>query len=299
MRLRRPILLATLLVPSMVMLAPREAAGWSRDGHRIVCRIAWRLLDDARRREVDRLVDAYRDPEGNAIATYWNSCYFADDARSKARSDTARWSRFRPFEPWHFANVARTTALVPDTACNCVISAVARHSDSLRNATTDRAKAEALFFLSHWIGDIHQPLHVGYFDDLGGNSVRPIAGGFYPANNLHSLWDGDIIAKSVERNDWQAFADRLVRDITPAQQALWIQSGPVTWAQESYNLITRPAAQYCTWTTDGGVPTCSAISSERFLAEQYQNEFADDVAQRLQQAGVRLAEYLRRHLPAP
>jgi hypothetical protein len=113
---------------------------------------------------------------------------------------------------------------------------------------------------------------------------------------MHGVWDSGIIAKLVGPNGWRLFADRVAREITPAQNDTWIASPPVTWAQESYNLATRPAARYCNWQLVSGVQTCARIAQERTLNQTYQNEFSDDVVERLQQAGARLADLLRRHL---
>ena len=276
---------------------PREASAWSRDGHRIVCRIAWQLLDQARRAEVERLTSAYRDPDGQALTSYWDACAYADDVRVKARS-TPSWNRFAVFETWHFANVPRTTTRLPTPPCQvpCVITAVTAHADSLRQATSDRSRGEALFFVSHWVGDLHQPLHVAFADDRGGNGVRPIGGGYYTAGNLHALWDGGLLGKLLASRHWQEFADSLTTEISPAQRATWIQGAPVDWAQESYNLVTSRKARYCTWNVVGGAATCEARPGGRTLDASYQLEFGDDVAGRLQMAGVRLVRILQEHL---
>jgi hypothetical protein len=280
-----------------VCLSPRQAAAWNRDGHRIVCRIAWQLLDQARRAEMERLTSAYRNPDGQPLASFFDACSYADVVRAQARS-TPTWSRFRALEPWHFANVPRNTTRLPTPPCQvpCVITAVQVHADSLRFAGNDASRAEALFFVSHWIGDMHQPLHVAFEDDRGGNNVRPIEGGFYTVPNMHALWDGGLLGRLLGSRPWQDFADELARGITPGQRAGWIRGTASDWAQESYDLVTSPAAQYCDWEEIGGARTCSARAGGRTLGESYQAEFADDVALRLQQAGVRLAEMIRLNL---
>ena len=123
----------------------------------------------------------------------------ADEARSKARDNVPGWDRFDPFENWHFLNVPRTTRSVEQSHChdNCVLTGIAHHAEALTTASTDRDRAEALFFLGHWIGDVHQPLHISYVDDRGGNDIKPINGGFYASSNLHAVWDSGIIAKAI------------------------------------------------------------------------------------------------------
>jgi nuclease S1 len=290
------LILATLLTLSI----PREAKAWSRDGHRIVCRIAWFLLDDARRVEIERLTSTYRDDDGQPLISFWDACSFPDEVRAKAANNPA-FRRFAVFETWHYANVPRSTTQLPDPPCQvpCVINAIPAHADSLRRATNDRSRAEAVFFLSHWVGDMHQPLHLGYQDDRGGNDIRPIEGGYYSVSSMHALWDGGIPGKLFASATWQAFADQLAIDITPAQRATWIQGSATDWAQESYNLITSPKAQYCEWQSIGGSMSCMSRPGSRVISEQYQAEFADDVMMRLQQAGVRLAELLRTNLNVP
>ncbi len=289
-----------LLGACLVAFVPRQAQAWSRDGHRIVCRIAWQLLDQARRAEIERLTSTYRNPDGQPVGPYWDACSYADDVRTKA-GNSRTWSRFGVFETWHYANVPRSTTALPTPPCQvpCVILAVNVHADLLRRALEDGAKAEALFFLSHWVGDLHQPLHLGFADDRGGNDVRPIEGGYYSVSNMHALWDGGLLSKLLGTTSWQGFADTLARRITPAQQASWITDNPTHWAQESYNIVTSPAFQYCDWQVSGGAATCAPRAGTRTLGESYQLEFGDDVALRLQQAGVRLAEFIRQSLTIP
>lgn len=298
--MKRRIATAIVLMLLASSAAPREGLAWSRDGHRIVCRIAWQMLDSPRRAEIERLTSSYRNPDDQPVSSYWDACSYADDVRARANASPA-WRRFAVFETWHYANVPRTTTRLPTPPCRaaCVITAVAAHSDSLRMVNGDASRTEALFFLSHWVGDLHQPLHLGFADDRGGNDVRPIEGGYYSVSNMHALWDVGIPARIIGQSTWQDVADQLARDITPAQRATWIQGSAADWSQESYNLITSPGAMYCEWQVVGGAATCAARPGSRRLGEPYQLEFADDVAQRLQQAGVRLAEVLRANLPVP
>lgn len=292
---------AIVLILGLVLIAtPREARAWSRDGHRIVCRIAYQLLDAPRRAEVDRLTSVYRDPDGQPVSSYFDACAWADDVRAKANSSPL-WRRFAAFETWHYANVPRTTTRLTTPPCEapCVISAITVHGDSLRLAPTDLQKTEALFFLSHWVGDMHQPLHLGFADDRGGNDVRPIEGGFYSTSNLHATWDGGIPGKLFASASWQEFADRLASEITASQRAAWQQGTPTEWAQESYDIVTSQPFQYCEWQEIGGARTCVSRPGTRTLGEAYQQMFAPVVMQRLQQAGARLAALLRTHLSLP
>jgi S1/P1 Nuclease len=289
------------LVACLAVLCDANVSAWGPDGHRIVCLVAYQLLDAPRQGEIRRLTSVYRNPDGGGFEFFTDGCTFPDEARSKAKDNVPGWDKFDPFESWHFLNVPRTTIRVEDGHChgNCVLTGIARHTEALANASSDAARAEALFFLGHWLGDIHQPLHISYTDDLGGNGITPITGGFYPSPHLHGVWDSGIIAKAVGNDGWRIYADRLARDITPAERATWIDGQALSWAQESYNLITRPKAQYCAWQNVSQEFTCVGIAGGRALMQSYQGEFKDDVELRLQQAGARLADLLRRHLAVP
>jgi S1/P1 Nuclease. len=280
---------------------------WGEDGHRIVCRIAYQSPSAEDRREVDRLTKAYATPAGTKlkINAYPDACVFPDEARLSARdalkahSTTSPWLHFKDFSDWHFLNVARSVRKIPDTACGgrCVLTGIATHSGLLKTGATDQERGEGLIFLGHWLGDSHQPLHVSYANDQGGNLIQPVTGGFFPVPakfplNLHSVWDSSIILKLIAEPGWRAFADDLQAKITNTQKASWLTSTPLGWVQESYDITTQPDVQYCHKTKK----TCASFGTGRELTEAYQSEFADDVELRLQKAGVRLAAMIHEGL---
>jgi hypothetical protein len=287
-----------VVIAASLLAAPAtNAFAWGPDGHRIVCRIAHQLLDTARQKIIATLVTGYQAPDKGTFTSFPQACNFADVARSKARDNVPGWDRFDPFDAWHFLNLPRTAAVVEESHCqgNCVLTGIAHHVKAL--ASADAAdRAEALLFLGHWVGDIHQPLHVSYADDRGGNEIQPVGGGFYASSSLHGVWDSGIVSKAVGSDGWRAYADRLARAITPPETAAWTGASPLAWAQESYVLITRPLSQYCAWQAVKGETRCARLTGARTLAQAYQDQFGDDVAVRLQQAGVRLAGLLRQNL---
>jgi hypothetical protein len=282
------------------LLVATNAPAWGPDGHKTVCWIAYQLLDDAQRAEVDRLTKAYKLPNGLAgYTSFPEACTFADRARGNAETGVAGWQNFKQFSSWHFLNVPRTVKHVASTFCadNCVVHGIAFHSSQLGNmALGDQKRGEALLFLGHWAGDIHQPLHISYADDLGGNKI-PVQSTFFIQTNLHSVWDGGFIFhdEGPGKDAWIAFADRLKNGITAAQQTEWLAvTDPLAWADESYTITTTPDVQYCKMTASGA--SCNSIKKTRKVADPYQKEFEKPVEQRLQQAGVRLAALLKQNL---
>jgi hypothetical protein len=296
--------LRPVVVVGVALLATTTTAhAWSDDGYRIICRIATSVLGEADRREVERLARAYRGPEGTRFAHYTEACTFADTARGKARlfaealrdSDIAAahqlagWQRFGAFDAWHFINVPRTARVVRNADCHddCVLKAIATHR-RVRSGASTQERAEALILLGHWVGDVHQPLHVSFADDRGGNDVDHIKGGFYSSPNLHAVWDSGIIAKAHGGRDWSTYARDLTAAIDDGRRREWARSEPIDWANESYRIAIEHDVRYCA--RDGA--TCRSEGRTRTLRASYQQRVQPIVEERLEQAGVRLAKLL-------
>ncbi len=270
-----------------------EAYGW--DGHKIVCAIAYGLLAPEDRGEIDRFVRLYRTPDNDTIGNFPTSCTFADSARRNARDERRGWTRFNQFNNWHFLNVPRNVRQVRQSYCggDCVLEALEHHLALFGDSSlADKDRAEALFFLAHWVADVHQPLHVSYADDLGGNETGLISGGYYESSNMHALWDNGIASRALAGRDWSSYARVLASRISEGSREAWLLTGPQGWAQESYDLTTSPEFQYCDWRNE----RCRPIEGVRVLGPAYQNEFQGVFEQRLQQAGVRLARLIEHAL---
>jgi hypothetical protein len=260
------------LLPVIVcLLSAGPALGWSADGHRIVGRIAETRLSEQARAEVARLL-ALADPPYRTLP---NACVWADDAR-KVRHDT---------RPWHYANVAPDGNSFDESrdcagADCCVVWAIEENLATLKDRTRpDAERLEALLFVAHCVGDVHQPLHVGYAHDKGGNDR--VVEFFRNRTNLHRVWDGQIIRQTRLR--WPDFAADVARDISAAQAEAWGQTlSPAAWADESW-MLTR-------------VCVYADIPNSGEIGEAYQNANLPVVRERLAAAGVRLAALLNEAL---
>ena len=302
-----------VLLP-LIAACASSAFAWSSDGHRIVCRIAYDLLTHEEQQKVNALTKGYKTPPGTEthMDSYPDACVFPDEARSKqvkAEKDKVAgspWLHFKPFEKQHFLNVGRDETKIAESDCHddCVLSGIASQSAQLKSGADDQDRAEALIFLGHFVGDVHQPLHISYESDQGGNLIKPVTGGFYPIPpkrpdqtdepqlNLHAVWDGSIIRKAIENPGWKAFADHLKKAVKDGQKAEWTASAPLAWAQESYDITTKKDLQYCKKDKAG----CESFGKGRVLGKHYQDEFLPTVDVRLQQAGVRLAKLIHEGL---
>lgn len=139
-----------------------------------------------------------------------------------------------------------------------------------------RARNEALKWIVHLVGDIHQPLHAADNADRGGNGVL-VRG----AANLHSVWDVLVVQQSTTQK-------QLSLPITVDQVAEWQKGGISSWMAESHRLAEtvvygkRPSG----W-------VCNAVPKGRIdLGGNYLETAAPVAAQQLQKAGARLARVL-------
>lgn len=273
------------------------ALAFGEYGHITVCEMAYRMLSDTSRAELNRILLA--DGEYKAF--------------NRACTDEDNPPRLRSSE--HFLNLPRTRLAVTGADCfaqpKCVVSAIEGDWAVLRSPTSsDMDKAKALKGIGHWVGDIHQPLHISYADDRGGNFVRKT--GPCSSNNLHSVWDSCIIERRVfnfgllERTlGWGKYtkvyraSDRILSTISPADKRAWQASQPWEWAAESYVITIRPDVGYCVQ-KDGA---CWYDESRRELerdgpqrtftvTDEYLDLQAPVVEKRLAQAAVRLAHVL-------
>jgi hypothetical protein len=193
-----------------LMAAP--ALAWGPNGHRIVARIAENHLSEEARRAVTVILG----PETLAHVAVW-----ADDIRSEPA-----WSKAAP---WHYISIddketLETTARAPE---GDVLSAMQQMEATLRDAKADpRARSEALRFLVHFVGDVHQPLHVGRRADRGGNGTA--VSWFGQRTNLHAVWDNSLIeSEKLSFSEFAEFLDharlREIREWQAASYADWIR----------------------------------------------------------------------------
>jgi len=250
-----------LFAPLLCHVSP--AVAWSADGHKIVCAVAWDELNAAALDHVETVLDV------KSKQQFANLCTWADEIRAS-----------RPYTAsWHFLNVPRdATSVDLDRDCSgprsCVVAQIRADAAALAAKTGDAG--EALKFLAHFVGDVHQPLHVSFEDDRGGNEVR---GTFYKKKtNLHAVWDTGII--DHDGRTWQQIADDLEAHVTPEERSEWSASRPLDWADESLAITLAPRTRY-------------ASHPDAFrLGAAYENRNLPVVLKRLQMAGVRLGKTL-------
>lgn len=260
--------LALALAVAVAWAAP-PAHAWSPDGHRITGEVAWRVMAPKTKESLRALL---RD-ETLADAAAW-----AD--RREVRGDPRNaW-----ITPLHYVNVdPGATRVRVGRDCGCVVGAIEQQLERLRDPReSSKTRREALRLLAHFVGDVHQPLHVSHPDGRGGNEVDVVFDG--RDTNLHRLWDGGLLERRLRElgrrrgGRWRAFAHALADRAPPADAQRWREArDPRAWADESLALARRH--------------TFAVRDGDR-LGDAYYEATRSAVAERLAQAGFRLAAAL-------
>lgn len=268
---------------------------WGQEGHRVVCNLAFEQLQNTTKRQVKKLVaelssaqrnnlNQYQGRSKNAKIGFGESCVWADAIRDMPQ--------YKRFSAWHYVNVSRDYSAIDSAYCinGCVLEAIPMHYRVLAQAKNDWDKAQALMFLAHWVADIHQPLHVGFEDDKGGNLLPITVSG--QKGNFHSLWDSKIIDWVMQFNGWdeKALAKNIDQVNIMGYSIDYSANAAAIWAEESRQLALHPQTGYCRKSGKSCVrPKGRApyVLSPNYMAEQW-----PQVKVRLKLASMRLAALL-------
>ena len=128
--------------------------------------------------------------------------------------------RFSYAYSWHYQNVDVCKPFDLKAACkdgNCVSAQIERNARLLADRTVPaRERLMALAFLTHFVGDLHQPMHAGDHGDLGGNRVAANYGVIGGRANLHGIWDGWLAERAISTPP--AGAAAILAQIPPAER---------------------------------------------------------------------------------
>lgn len=245
-----------LALLSLLMLSPALQA-FGTTGHALVCNLAYQLMQNSTRDAIKEILSDSPKQQFSA------SCSWADEVRED--------KTFAFSSPWHYVNFSKSTNSLSAADCpkkGCILSAITQMRQRLSENKQDW---QALLFLAHFIGDLHQPLHVSYADDLGGNRTAVY---FYgEPSNLHGVWDYSLL-KQAGYDDDATKGAALLQSITDEQRQSWRQGTPLDWAQGSAAITRAIYRNY---------------KAGMLIDERYQQQQLPVLEQRIQQAAVRLA----------
>lgn len=215
-------LAVVILLPAVPAPGTARARWWDL-GHRIVARLAEPRLTPHTREVVRDILGG----QSLADASVW-----ADNIRHY-RHDADRL---------HYVNIPLAdTVYDPARHCprgQCIIAAIDHDRRVLADgAASPEARAEALRFLIHFMGDLHQPLHVADDDDRGGNTRAVTFLGH--ATDLHKVWDGELIDSSgVGQAEYVEYLLRRMRSLDLRA----LERGTVAdWAMEGHRIAVEHA----------------------------------------------------------
>ncbi|OCP08348.1 hypothetical protein BBX50_19755 [Ensifer sp. LC11] len=174
--------------------------------------------------------------------------------------------------------------------------------------------------VGHWIGDVHQPLHISFADDRGGNLIKARVvgdcgtGGLPAPRDLHAVWDKCLLEAGMfervrQRDDYRSSwgkrtityraVDTLLVNTTLTEEKTIVGTDPALWASESFAITLKPEVLYCKKIGD----VCQYSETERELVEggqqkrvvvdqDYRRLHAPTAQERLRYAGFRLAHLI-------
>jgi hypothetical protein len=268
----RRVLTLSAAVIALTLLIPSTLVGWGHEGHEIVASLAQTCLTENAKAGIRSLI-------GDAsLASISN---WADDVRPD-RDETYNW---------HFVDIPKDASGFSDERdCflpnsrhkgsatdhhNCVVDRIEIFKKVLSDSNASRDdRIEALKFLVHFVGDVHQPMHaIG--EAAGGNGIAVSEFGSTECGrhscNLHGAWDSGLIEHTgMGRDAYVAHLEKLISD-----EHLSATGSPEDWANESHG-----DAQSA-WMADGAQ-----------IDEVYYQKEIKVVDRRLALAGLRLAAVL-------
>lgn len=250
----------TLLSFGVMLSMTASAFGWGQKGHDTTAFIAESHLTPTAKAACDSIFD------GKSIV-YWanwadNACHTPEYAYTKT---------------WHYRNIdeGQSYDRFPRNENGDVTTAIKSQYAVLADKNSSKEEKQlALKLLVHFLGDIHQPMHMGHLSDLGGNKITVK---FFGRNRkLHGIWDTDVLESGHNwtYSEWQNQIDRVSKE---EEAAIIAVTDPDEWGKETFALATQ---------------VYDATPEGSDLEYQYVAKWTPLIEQQLLKGGLRLAHLL-------
>lgn len=252
--------LVSIVLITFSLTLSQNSWAWGKTGHRVVGEIASKYLTKNSKNEVQKILN------GHSMAEVSN---FLDNIKSdpKERYDTLR--------PYHYVSIPDGMKY-GDTNVNPKGDAIQGINIAIKKLKSKQLNAEDEAFylkiLIHLVGDIHQPLHVGRAEDLGGNKIH--FNWFGKSTNLHVVWDTQMINDKLYS---YTELTNIINFTTSQEVQKWQSNSIDEWTQECLKLRE-------------GIYEFD--ETEKQWEYKYTYNHWDEVKQQLLKGGVRLAGIL-------
>lgn len=245
------------------------AAAWHRTIHDTICRAAWAQLHATPRLRIQDLLNL---GPTTAESDFAALCAWADDIVAE-RPDTAAWHVLAIPPDARAIDMARDCP----APTSCIVAQIEQHMEVLKSGASRAERADSLKFLIHLVGDIHQPLHIGFTKDRHGRDI-PVT--FMDRETtLYAVWNHELIAAPAPPpND--AFKSLFANIDAVYNRERWTGATVRDWAQETLWLMRTPSTGYLG--NPGGV-----VLDDAYLAQNH-----PIAREQIDKAGIRLAEVL-------
>lgn len=269
-------ILTTAIASSALTLSAAASAWWGA-GHSALCEAALQQVSPSTRAQIEQLL-ADNNTAAEGYTSFGSQCVWADDIKPD-RPETS---------PWHYLNIPPDIDDVVFTARpeqGDILTALETYLPTLADHDAGAAeRLEALRFVGHMVGDLHQPMHLGFEEDWGGNKYRLslpddikrlLHEDKRDQTNMHAVWDGYLLIYA------SGLAGESIAALTAANPPI-ADGNYVDWANESLTISRSPEVRYA---NEGRLTE---------LTEDYLTINAPTAIECLRQGAARLAALLDR-----
>lgn len=267
-----PVLMLSVAALTVSALLPMKSWAWGTIGHKTIAEVAADMLQPATKKRVNDLLGGQSMP---SVSTW------PDAIREKPEWSFTAWYHFEKIDEGktYLENLKGLPQDEQDLG-GVVMAILQAEKQFIDKNATKADKANALKFIIHFVGDIHQPLHTGRPDDKGGNKIPRTWLGF--KTNLHSIWDSKIIEHGHE-DIFELSTQASMEDVY----------APYLYSKfKNLKLTTKQLTDVNTWVDESLAMRPDAYTYMDESEDDYTHRFVEAVDERIYVAGVRLAAML-------
>jgi hypothetical protein len=289
--MQRSLLTRSCILAIAILASAQNVLAWGKAGHEVVGIIAENNLTDEARAKINHIMDK----QSLAAASLW-----PDQIKFVKGWTHTRTYHYMSIDDGSNYYEALEHLTEAQRKYSDIVRSLLKAEDILRDDWSSKLdKANAIRFLVHFIGDLHQPLHIGRYEDTGGNAIK--LKWFNAQTNLHSIWDNSIIKTFVDRaENMLKFNSTFLDVFNPLNSPVEI-AAVQTGGNEIYPLLPTAnpeeirqwqSSYIMTWLEESLEMRNDVYYKHTGSSESYYQRNYKAVNIRLLQAGYRLAAWL-------